>query len=345
MDRDWVYLCLSRFKFSWQVVGKIREELGDIALLPEALENNRISCLRRDVLNRLKNINWHDDPFGVLKEKNIKFVTIESRMYPEKLKKLKYPPYVIYYKGDLSLADKRTCGIVGSRKCTPFGRDFTAKISSSLALQGVVIVSGMALGIDTVAHRKAIETGGKTIAVLGTSIDYVYPKENKRLFEDICEEHLVISPFYPTTFPEKRNFPIRSKIIAAISDYLVVVEAAIKSGALITAMEAMSLGKRVFAVPGRPDDPYHRGTNWIIKKGALLLDSLEDLGLMDTEEKSQKISEDERKVLDALSSGSLDLDSISQLSGIDIATLQLVLLELEIKGKVRKLAGGYYEKS
>ena len=203
----------------------------------------------------------------LIKQMKCQYITIFSDEYPELLKQINCPPFVLYYYGDLSLLKTKTIGVVGMRQMSDFVKD--------LVQNGYTIVSGMARGIDTVAHQNAIAYGGKTIAVLGTGIEYCYPKENGLLYEELKEHQLVLSeyPFY--TAPQKRLFPFRNRIIAGLSYSLLISEAKQKSGTMITAGYALEQGKEIYCIPGRFDD--YEGCNELIKQGARLVSSAQDI--------------------------------------------------------------------
>jgi len=198
-----------------------------------------------------------------------------DKTYPERLRKIPDPPRTLYIKGsDFSLFGRPSIAVIGSRKNTDYGRIVTQRLVRQLVENGFVIISGMARGIDTIAHEAALESGGKTIAVLGSGIDVIYPRENGELYQLI---HLVVSEFPPGTKPLKENFPQRNRLVAGLSNGVLVIEAAKRSGTLITARQAAEQGKEVFAVPGPITSPLSEGTAWLIKQGAKLVYSLDDI--------------------------------------------------------------------
>ncbi len=203
------------------------------------------------------------------------WVTILSDNYPKRLKEINSPPFVLFYYGDLSILDHSTIGVVGMRHPTNYGITNTKQLVSECVKHQLVVVSGLAIGIDGVAHEEAIVSGGKTIAILGSGIDYVYPYRNKSLYEEIKKNHLLISEIPFDIKPEKENFPRRNRIIAGLSDTLLVTEANIKSGTMITVGFALDNGKTIFAVPTRIGDP--QGCNYIIGLGAKITCSIEDI--------------------------------------------------------------------
>ncbi len=210
----------------------------------------------------------------------IKTVKKEDKDYPKKLKKIIDPPPVLYYRGNLDIENQPVLAVVGTRCCSDYGKQATMEIVADLSRIGFVIISGMAHGIDTIAHQTALDNGAKTIAVLGTGIDKksIYPRENVGLAEKIIEKGgAVISEFPPGTPGHKSNFPQRNRIISGLSLGTLVIEAKQRSGALITANHAFEQRKKVFALPGSIYSPNSRGCNYLIKKGAQLIEQAEDI--------------------------------------------------------------------
>lgn len=211
------------------------------------------------------------------KENGIDIITIDDDEYPESLKLISDPPIVLYIKGEISKNDNLSIAIVGSRNASSYGRNVCSIFAKGLAKLGFTIVSGLARGIDTIAHRSCLEVGGRTIAVLGSGLLQVYPPENKPLYEEIAQNGAVISEFPLNTEPMADNFPRRNRIIAGLSLGCVVVEAKERSGALITARLAMEYGKEVFAVPGEIMKETSKGTNKLIKEGVKPVSDVVDI--------------------------------------------------------------------
>ena len=197
--------------------------------------------------------------------------------YPTLLKEIFNPPRELFIKGSIILEDACAIAIVGTRTPTAYGIKQCEKISCELAKKGITIVSGMARGIDSVAHKSAIKAGGRTIAILGSGLNRIYPPENKKLYEDISKNGAVISEFAPNTPPMPYNFPKRNRIISGMAIGVVVVEAAVRSGSLITANFALEQGRDVFAMPGNINSPRSNGTNALIKDGAKLVEDVSDV--------------------------------------------------------------------
>jgi DNA processing protein len=212
----------------------------------------------------------------LIKKANVDILTIFDKGYPENLKNIYDPPVVLYIKGRMIKEDELSVAIVGSRKCTYYGMNMSGKIAETLAACGVTVISGLARGIDTAAHKGALKSG-RTIAVLGSGLGNIYPAENKLLAKEIAQSGAVISEFPMQMPPERQNFPRRNRLISGMSRAVLVVEAANKSGALITADFALEQGRDVFAVPGSVDRLSSMGTNALIKQGAKLVESAEDI--------------------------------------------------------------------
>lgn len=281
--------------------------------------------------------------------------------YPSALNDIYDPPMVLYYQGDRELLNTLSIAIVGSRRHTHYGRKSASRLASELVSRDVTVTSGMARGIDTWAHKGALEGKGKTIAVLGCGLDICYPPENKLLKETIQDQGLVISEFPPGTQPTPLNFPRRNRIISGLSLGTVVVEAAVKSGALITAEFALEQGKEVFAVPGSIESPYSRGCHKLIKEGAKLVEGVEDIleeflspfsgkasNRADLEldenglQEQLSLDEDEISLLDVIQFEPVVLEEIAKKVKIPLSKINLLLLELELKGIVKQLPGNYY---
>ncbi len=296
-----------------------------------------------------RNMEYMDMLFSKLEKENIKVITILDSDYPKRLKNIYDKPYVLYGKGSLLEEDSLAIGIVGSRKATSYGKWACEKFSKELVNMGVTILSGLALGIDTVAHKTAIREGGRTIGILGNGIDVIYPKTNKNLYDEVASNGMVLTEFPFKTQPMAYNFPRRNRIISGLSLGIVVIEAKEKSGSLITAHLALEQGKDVFALPGNINSLYSRGTNKLIKDGARPLLEIEDiveeikeLQLKISQDKGNKIdysnlSDIEIKIVEIMKEGPLHSDLISYKTGLDISTVISVITILELKGIIKEL--------
>ncbi|TYO97914.1 DNA-processing protein DprA [Desulfallas thermosapovorans] len=274
--------------------------------------------------------------------------------YPEQLKNIYDPPPVLFVSGRADCLNDTTVALVGARKATPYGLSVAENLARELAGAGVTVVSGMARGIDAAAHRGALDAGGKTIAVLGCGVDVVYPRENGRLMGNIMQNGAVISEFPPGTPPDAWHFPVRNRIISGLSKAVVVVEAARRSGALITAHVALDQGRDVMAVPGNITSKLSRGPNELIKQGAAPVldagDIIEELGLVTTMKPVMpgesagglKLNDNEKLLLKLLNFEAVSLENIVQKSGLGAGEVMSALMFLEVKGLVRQLPGRQY---
>ncbi|MDD5602556.1 MAG: DNA-processing protein DprA [Eubacteriales bacterium] len=236
--------------------------------------------INEDELNTLTSVTYMEKAYKhveTMHKHGIRALTVNNSSYPFGLRRIKAPPIVLFIKGRLSSGAGLGIAVVGSRKATDYGIKAAGVIAESLASAGVIIISGLARGVDSAAHRGALEVGGKTYAVMGCGLDIVYPAENKELYEEIASKGAVISEFLPGTIPQSCNFPMRNRIISGLSSGVVVVEAGRKSGALITADHALEQGKEVFAVPGNIFSKMSEGTNRLISQGAKLTASAADV--------------------------------------------------------------------
>jgi DNA processing protein len=286
-----------------------------------------------------------------LKTDGVKLLKSESGQYPEGLKDLgEHAPLVIYMKGDIIEEDRFSLGIVGSRKPTTYGLSVAEKLAGDLAEMGFTVISGMARGIDTASHIGSLKRDGRTIAVLGSGIDVPYPAENKGLMERMARTGAVLSEYPPRTAPLRENFPRRNRLISGLSMGVIVVEAAARSGALITARCALDQNREVFSVPGSINSPLSKGTNMLIKDGARIITCAEDVveelapqlkGFIMKRKKKEVISvSDEEKVLcDIMDKDPVHVDVISRESGLPAHKTLTVLLGLEMKGIVKQIEG------
>lgn len=297
--------------------------------------------------------------FDLIKKHGVKIITFLDKDYPENLKNIYDPPVVLYVKGGITPSDKLAIAIVGSRLASFYGLHTAEKLGFELASHGITVVSGLARGIDSSAHKGALKAKGRTIAVLGSGLANIYPEEHKDLAEKIFDSGAVISEFPMTMRPDKGNFPRRNRIISGLSLGVVCVEAAEKSGALITCDYALEQGREVFAVPGKVDSITSRGTNKLIKQGARLAqgaeDIFEELNLSSCvgcilsadaagEVKSNALDKYESLVYTLLSSDPKHIDNISEESGMGLNRVAGILLNLEIKSFAKQLPGKNFVK-
>ena len=284
-----------------------------------------------------------------LVQNGIECVTIYSENYPEKLKEIIEPPFVLFAKGNLELLNTKGVSIVGTRKPTAYGRSVTKEIATNLAKNNITIVSGMALGVDTIAHESALEVNGNTIAVLGAGFNYIYPTQNFELSNKIIEKGLLLTEYKPSVEVRPYNFPVRNRIIAGLSDVVVITEAGEKSGSLHTKEYALDCGRDVYAVPGNIYGVQSKGTNNLIKSGQAICltsvnDILQDLDLKLVQNKKKDIQLDmsETAIINLLEDGEKHFDEISLKCKIDAKNLNSYLTRLQIRGIIKKLGGNYY---
>ena len=298
-------------------------------------------------------LNLLQKSYDKLYEYDVKFLSIADSNYPIKLKQSNIlPPVGFYYRGDVSLLDEslNSISIVGTRRCSEYGKDATYKFSSELSDHGFVVVSGLATGIDAYTHDAVLKNGGKAVAVLGMGHAKFSPQDNLKLFKQICEKGLVLSEYPPTFEATKYTFPERNRIVSALSDAVIIIEANKASGALITANRALEQGKEIFAVPGNISSPKSFGTNELIKNGAQLLSSTQDIlkyfSIKNAKNPQSKtlppLDLFEQNVYNALSDGELSYDQLYDKCKLSGGELSGILVSLEIKNiAVRKLNNKY----
>ncbi len=287
-----------------------------------------------------------------LEKSGVKVIALCDPGYPPLLKAISRPPPLLYYRGTWFEGEQPALAIVGSRRCTAYGREVTRRLAKELAVLGFTVVSGMALGVDTEAHRGALESGGRTIAVLGCGVDICYPSSAARLKAQIAVGGVVTSEFPLGTAPLPQHFPQRNRIISGLSLGTVVVEAPAKSGALITANYACEQNREVFAVPGNVNSPYSRGCHRLIKEGACLVETVEDIlaeltigpvavPLPDPATTKINLPPGEQEILNLIPYQPVSLDWLVRESGLSVEQAGVLVLSLELKGFLRQLPGKY----
>ncbi|MGH7884582.1 MAG: DNA-processing protein DprA [Thermodesulfobacteriota bacterium] len=285
-----------------------------------------------------------------------KIYSLLDKNYPVNLLNLYEKPTVIYVLGDVKKEDENSVAIVGSRICSSYGKKVAQNLSRQLAERGITIISGMARGIDSISHKAAVDFGGRTIAVMGSGLDRIYPPENMRLYKLISENGAVISEFSLGTPPDAQNFPQRNRLISGLSKGVIIVQASKQSGSLITANFALEQNKEVFAVPGNIDSRLSEGTNLLIKKGAKLIENADDvideLTLISDYKIKKKagnvevinnLNSEEKIVLESIGSIQLYIDEIIDKTKIEHKKLFSILLDLELKGILEQLPGKIYQ--
>jgi DNA processing protein len=286
-----------------------------------------------------------------IQDLNINVITWEDAGYPRRLKEIDQSPPVIYVHGALTPDDDFAVAIVGTRRVTAYGRQVTQEIATELVRNGLTVVSGLARGVDAIAHSAAMQAGGRTLAVMGSGVDRIYPPEHRRLAESIVPVGALLSDYPLGAPPDAANFPPRNRIISGLSLAVVVVEAGERSGALITASFAADQGRDVFAVPGNINAPQSAGTNRLIQKGAHpylgVQDLLETLNLtLVTEQRTARrhlpTNEMEARLLDLLTHQPQHVDELSHQANLPIATITATLAMMELKGMVQQVGGMQY---
>jgi DNA processing protein len=281
----------------------------------------------------------------------VEILTWQDADYPRRLKEIDQSPPVLFVKGSISVEDDWAVAVVGTRRVTPYGRQVADELGRYLAQNGVTVVSGLARGVDAIAHQSALQAGGRTFAVMGSGVDVIYPPEHRKLAGDITRQGALISDYPLGTQPDGVNFPPRNRIISGLSLATVVVEAGEKSGALITAEFAVDQGRDVFAVPGSILAAQSEGTNHLIEQGARPLlrmnEILEALKLEQIPEKQQvrklaPMTSDEKKLLTNLSSEPVHIDQLCELTGLPITDVSATLTMMELKGFVSQVGGMNY---
>ncbi len=290
-----------------------------------------------------------------INNEGIQVLCPEDVLYPALLNEIYDPPPVLYLKGDLSLLDKTTISVVGCRRASFNGLQLSGRISSDLSRRGICVVSGFARGIDTAAHKGALKGPGSTVAVLGSGLKCVYPPENKGLFDEISRHGIVMSEFPLNTAPHRGNFPRRNRIISGMSLGVVVVEAAQRSGSLITANLALSQNRDVFAMPGAANSVNAKGTNKLIKEGAKLVENVDDIieelnvsayiqekGGRQAQEPAAcraNLNTQAKQLLQFLSSEPMHIDLLIKTSCLSAACVYKNLLDLQLRGMIREVEG------
>ncbi len=286
-----------------------------------------------------------------VRKAGVDVLTWDDPRYPERLKAISDPPPVLYFRGELRPEDDFAVAVVGTRDISNYGRDAARTIAAGLAESGVTVVSGLARGVDCVAHRAALDAGGRTIAVLGSGVDIIYPWENRKLALDLIERGVLMSEYPLGTQPEASNFPPRNRIVSGLSRGVVVIEAGERSGALITARFAADQGRDVFAVPGSIFARNSQGVNRLIRDGATPVTSINDilealnLRAVETYVAAKTLfpmDETEASLLSRLSDEPVHVDDLSRATDLPIATVTSTLALMELKGLVRAAGGMTY---
>jgi DNA processing protein len=354
MDKKIYWIALNLIGISYIKLKKILEELNNVEEIFKQDTKKLIELgLTKNIAEKIER--WEELPIKeeikYIESEGINILTINDPAYPVLLKEIYDPPFLFYYKGKINFNDI-SISIVGTRNPSLYGLKMAEKFAFELASYNFTIVSGLARGIDTSAHAGALRANGKTIGVMGSGFKNFYPPENKKLEKDIIKNGAIITEFPSYTLPEKYNFPKRNRIISGLSKGLIVIEAGPRSGALITANFALEQGRDVFALPGRVDTLYSKGTNRLLKDGAILIEDVKDvLEAMNIEVKNKEkienktisVTGEEKKILDAIEQVS-NLEELLIKTKIEPNKLLYILTELQIKGLIEELPGKLYRK-
>ncbi|MBV8642265.1 MAG: DNA-protecting protein DprA [Verrucomicrobia bacterium] len=328
-----------------RVLAAGRNELQGVEGLNQALIDSLVSW--ESVVNLQQEL-VHVQEFGAT------VLTLDDTEYPTLLRQIHDPPTVLYIWGKLESRDQHAIGVVGSRRTSHYGLECAKKLSYQIAYSGLTVISGLARGIDTAAHQGALAAKGRTVAVLGTGLHHLYPAENRALAEKIASCGAVVTEFPMETTPDRQTFPMRNRIISGWGFGLLVVEAGVNSGALISASQAADQGRNLYAIPGPIDRPTSHGTNRLIQQGAKLVMSVDDI-LEDVHalfpkapvlspSKPLDLEGDLLKVYESIESQETSIDEIIQRSGLGAGSATAALLQLEMRRLVKQLPGKYFVK-
>lgn len=344
-------------------IKKLYEHFSDIetafnSSLSDLKNIEGLSVKKAENFLRLRDKIDIDRTFAEVETRGINFLTLESESYPKMLRQISNPPAVLYYKGKLFECNlDKTVAVVGSRRASTAGKDDLRKILSGLCGTDICIVSGLASGIDTVAHTSAIENNIKTIGVIASGFDYTYPTSNKTLYENIINGYgAIVSEYYPTFEPIKFRFPQRNRIVSGLSYGTVVCEASLKSGALITANLTLEQGRELMCVPGAISNPNTQGIYKLLKNGATIVTESDDiLNALGWEIKKDSqtgdqltlpmLTPDEEKIYNSLEIEEKGIDELLSLTGLDIDSLLMNLTTMELKGIIKQSGADRYKRA
>lgn len=312
----------------------------------------------KSILKRIGNNDGFEKSFdnlqNTMQKKGIKTITFFDDDYPENLKNIYDPPVLLYFRGNLKKEDRYSVSVVGTRYPTEYGRNVCMNLVKELSESRIPIISGMAKGIDSVSHTAALANDNLTYAILGSGVDYVYPSENRKLYDKICEKGAVISEYEPGAKPDKVNFPRRNRIISGLSLGTIIIETGIRGGSMITAELAIDQNKEIFAVPGSIYSKLSEGSNFLIKQGfAKLVTGVDDIlnelehrlgeyikrDKETNEVKNIELNLFERKLFEEISDEPVHIDMLSEKTELNISDCLVNLLSLEFKGLIRQLPG------
>jgi DNA processing protein len=318
---------------------------------PNALRQAGLSQRVVEAFLKVRSSDLLERTWQQIESQGIQILTWEDHGYPRLLKEIEQPPPVLYVRGEVCADDEWALAVVGTRRITAYGRQVAEELGGAMARNGITVVSGLARGVDAVAHRACLNNGGRTLAVLGSGVDRIYPPEHRRLAQEIVENGAIISDYPPGTPPEAANFPPRNRIISGLARATVVVEAGRSSGALITATFAVEQGREVFAVPGSIYSPASQGTNHLIQQGARPYlspeDILEELNVaMAGEQRTARAvlpaDATEARLYALLGANPVHVDELRNEVNLPIEQVSATLALMELKGLVRHVGGMQY---
>lgn len=362
MNETECYIFLNLLSIGYRSVLKLKNKFGTLKDAMAASKEHllQVQGIRKATIESI--VEKRTQPvllkeLDLIKKAQCALITFDDESYPESLRHIDYPPLVLYVRGELKPDDKNAIAIVGTRTPTRYGKKTAYDVSYQLASEGVTVVSGLAKGLDSEAHLGALEAKGRTIGILGSGLLRMYPRENEKLARRIMQNGAVMSEFPLETEPFRSNFPIRNRVISGMTLGTVVIEAAAKSGTLITAGFALEQGRAVFAVPGNVDQPTSEGANALIKQGATLMQTADDIfrelpsltrkkgttPLAQKSEPVEKLAPNEQKIMKLLADKPVHIDEITEgCDDMSAAEISVLLLTLEIKNIIKQLPGKYY---
>ena len=365
----WIWLT-EKYGITSAKISALLDKFGTIDAIYKANNYSHIERITENDIKSLadKNLDGANDIYKKMSELDGYILTYDMEEYPDKLRNITPIPYILYVRGKhINLDEALTIGVIGSRHATDYGRLVTSRLAGELSAQGVILISGMARGLDAVASGQALKYNMPTVAVIGSGVDVVYPKENERLMYDIIKTGMVISEYPPGSEPRREHFPERNRIIAGLSNGVLVTQAKKGSGSLITARCAMEYGRDVFSVPGNILDPMYEGTNRLIQQGAKLVMSAGDIieeypyakftamelkvaqpqkeakPLIEDKAKPSGLSDIEEKIFDLLTQRDMSVDEMTQRLDISAQDMNIKMTMLEVRGVVEKMPGNIYK--
>ncbi len=330
------------------------EKIASLIEKSEKMGFEKVLSKDKDFLTAEKSINIdYNKMIEKMQSLSIQVITIVDKDYPALLKHIPEPPPILFVRGDVKILNGFNVAIIGARRCSDYGRIIARKFSNEMAENGITVVSGMAIGIDTAATRGTLDAGGKSIGVMGNGVDIFYPPSNRTLARKVIENGCLVSEFPPGIPPLPYHFPRRNRIISGLSKGVLVIEAAAHSGTFTTVSWALDQGREVFAIPGDITRKQSEGTNLLIKNGAKIttsiMDIFEEIGFRpklrrETPKKEVGIDREEKMIMNALADNPLNIETISLKTNLAFPRISSALVLLEIKGLVKELPGKRYTK-